>query len=73
MKALNASDEIWFYFIDLPGFSALPGYRAPFCGDGQSALNPGTTVFCIFLFFLSKLLKYVYSFNDIDEINRNYK
>ena len=31
--------------MDLPGFSALPGFKAPFYGDGQSALNPGTTVF----------------------------
>ena len=43
-RALNASNQIWFYDIDLPGFSALPGFRAPFYGDGQSALNPGTTV-----------------------------
>ena len=28
----------------LPGFSALPGFKAPFHGDGESALNPGTTV-----------------------------
>ena len=25
-------------------FSALPGFKSPFHGDGQSALNPGTTV-----------------------------
>ena len=43
-KALNAGNQIWFYTIDLPGFSALPGFKAPFYGDGQSALNPGTTV-----------------------------
>ena len=43
-RALNASNQIWFYNIDLPGFSALPGFRAPFYGNGQSALNPGTTV-----------------------------
>ena len=30
--------------MDLPGFSARPGFKAPFYGDGQSALNPGTTV-----------------------------
>ena len=44
-RALNAGNQIWFYTIDLPGFSALPGFKAPFYGDGQSALNPGTTVF----------------------------
>ena len=43
-RALNAGNQIWFYTIDLPGFSALPGFKAPFYGDGQSALNPGTTV-----------------------------
>ena len=37
-------EQIWFYIMDLPGFSALPGFKAPFYGDGQSALNPGTTV-----------------------------
>ena len=44
-KALNAGNQIWFYAIDLPGSSALPGFKAPFYGDGQSVLNPGTTVF----------------------------
>ena len=43
-RALNAGNQIWFYTIDLPEFSALPGFKAPFYGDGQSALNPGTTV-----------------------------
>ena len=43
-RALNASNQIWFYNIDLPGFSALSGFRASFYDDGQSALNPGTTV-----------------------------
>ena len=33
-----------FYSIDLPGFSALPGFKPAFYGDGQRALNPGTTV-----------------------------
>ena len=37
-------DQIWIYVINLPGFSALPGFKAHFYGDGQSALNPGTTV-----------------------------
>ena len=32
------------YVINSPGFSALPRFKAPFHGDGQSALNPGTTV-----------------------------
>ena len=26
-------------------YSLLPGFKAIFHGDGQSALNPGTTVF----------------------------
>ena len=43
-RALNTSNQTWVYVIDLPGFSALPGFRAPFCGDGQSTLNPRTTV-----------------------------
>ena len=43
-RALNVGNQIWFYIMDLPGFSALPGYKAPFHGNGQSALNPGTTV-----------------------------
>ena len=30
--------------INLPGFSALTGFKALFYGDRQSALNPGTTV-----------------------------
>ena len=38
-------NQICVYLIDLPGFSALPGFRAPFCGNGQSTLNPGTTVY----------------------------
>ena len=29
---------------NLPGFSALPGFKAPFHGDEQSALQPGTTL-----------------------------
>ena len=37
-RALNAGNQIWFYIIDLPGF------RAPFCGDGRSTINPGTTL-----------------------------
>ena len=41
---LNLGNQIWFYIIDFPGFSALPGFKAPFYDDGQSALNPGTTV-----------------------------
>ena len=44
-RALNAGNQIWFYNIYLPGFSALLGFKAPFYGDGKSALNPGTTVF----------------------------
>ena len=44
-RALNGSNQIWFYSIDLPGFSALPGFKASFYGDRQSALNPGTTVY----------------------------
>ena len=30
--------------MDLSGFSALPGFKALFYGDRESALNPGTTV-----------------------------
>ena len=37
-RALNTGNQIWFYVIELPGF------RAPFCRDGKSTLNPGTTV-----------------------------
>ena len=43
-RALCTGNQIWIYVINLPGFSALPGFKAPFHGDGQSALNPGTTV-----------------------------
>ena len=43
-RALSAGNQNWFYGLDLPGFSALPGFKAPFYGDGKSALNPGTTV-----------------------------
>ena len=44
-RALCTRNQIWVYVINLPGFSALPGFKAPFHGDGQSALNPGTTVY----------------------------
>ena len=44
-RALCTENQIWIYVINLPGFSALPGFKAPFHGDGQSALNPGTTVY----------------------------
>ena len=43
-RALCIGNQIWIHVINLPGFSALPGFKAPFHGDGQSALNPGTTV-----------------------------
>ena len=43
-RALCTGNQIWIYVINLPGFSALPGFKAPFHGDGQNALNPGTTV-----------------------------
>ena len=43
-RALCTGNQIWIYVINLPGFSALPGFKAPFNGNGQSALNPGTTV-----------------------------
>ena len=42
-RALNAGNQIWFYIIDLPGF-----IKAPFYGDGQSALNPGSIVLRVF-------------------------
>ena len=44
-RALCTGNQTWIYVINLPGFSALPGFKAPFYGDGQSALNPGTTVY----------------------------
>ena len=43
-RALCTGNQIWIYVINLPGFCALPVFKAPFHGDGQSALNPGTTV-----------------------------
>ena len=43
-RALCTGNQIWIYVINSPGFSALPGFKALFHGDGQSALNPGTTV-----------------------------
>ena len=43
-RALCTWNQIWIYVINLPRFSALPGFKTPFHGDGQSALNPGTTV-----------------------------
>ena len=33
-RALNTCNQSWVYVSDLPGFSALPGFRVPFCGDG---------------------------------------
>ena len=55
-RALCIWNQIWIYVINLPGFSAFPGFKAPFHGDGQSALNPGTTVLRILFrrtFFLN--------------------
>ena len=49
-KALFTGNQIWIYVIHLPGFSALPRFKAPFDGNGQSALNPGTTVFRLHIF-----------------------
>ena len=43
-RALCTGNQIWIYVKNLPEFSALPGFKAPFHGDGQNALNPGTTV-----------------------------
>ena len=40
-RVLCTGNQIWIYVINLPGF------RAPFHGNGQSALNPGTTVFIL--------------------------
>ena len=51
-RALCTGSQIWIYAINVPGFSALTGFKAPFHGDGQSALNPGTTVPVLFHFFL---------------------
>ena len=42
-RALCTRYQIWIYVINLPGF------KAPFHGDRQSALNPGTTVFNFFI------------------------
>ena len=43
-RALCTGNQICIYIMNSPGFSALPGFKAPFYGDGQSVLNPGTTV-----------------------------
>ena len=53
-RALCTGNQIWIYVINLPGFSALPEFKAPFHGDGQSALNPGTTV--LFSFWELRIL-----------------
>ena len=45
-RALCTRNQIWIYVTNLPRFSPLPGFKAPFYGDGQSALNSGTT-YCI--------------------------
>ena len=45
-RALCTGNQIWIFVINLPGFSACPKHlKAPFHDNGQSALNPGTTVF----------------------------
>ena len=44
-RALCTRNQIWIYVINVLGFSALSGFKAPFHGDRQSVLNPGTTVF----------------------------
>ena len=43
-RAFSTGNHIWFQDIDLPGFSALPGFKAPFYGGGQSAPNSGNTL-----------------------------
>ena len=43
-RTLNTGSQIWVYVTDLAGFSSLPGFRVPFCGDGEGTLNPGTIV-----------------------------
>ena len=48
-RTLCIGNQIWICVMNLPGFSALPGFKAPFHGDRQSALNPGTTVLCTVL------------------------
>ena len=61
-RALCTRNQIWIYVTNLPRFSPLPGFKAPFYGDGQSALNPGTTVFRFFWAsweFLKVFQKYV--------------
>ena len=52
----DTGNQIWIYVINLPVLSGLPGFKAPFHGDGQSALNPGTTVFLDFDLFSTNLL-----------------
>ena len=52
--------------MNLPGFSALPGFKAPFHGDGQSALNPGSTVFVLRLDLGSCVVLHFVIINVID-------
>ena len=49
VRALNTGNQMRVYVIDLPGISALPGFRAHSVGDWQSTLNPVTTVFTFLL------------------------
>ena len=35
-RALCTKNQIWIYVINLPGFSALLGFKALFYGDGQT-------------------------------------
>ena len=44
LETLDLEHSLDLELMDLPGFSALPGFKSPFYGNGQSALNPGTTV-----------------------------
>ena len=43
-RALSTVIQIWFYEIDLPGFSALSGFRNFNHGDRYWYLNPGSTI-----------------------------
>ena len=51
-----------------PGFSVLPGFRAPFCGDRQSTLNPGTTVL-IYNNIINLLHFYIYRSGSVRSEN----
>ena len=71
-RALCTGNQIWIYVINLPGFSALPGFKAPFHGDGQSALNPGTTV-SVCLIVVHVTLTSEYTEIEVDQGRHGYE